>query len=217
MTLLSALAAGALLVPALALGTVRTPAEGPVRPTLTPVRITAAAPAAARAPGNVPAQGRAGTGWAPVPTGATAALSATAGGWVWPLSPPPAVQRRFAVGPAPWSPGHRGVDLAAAPGASVRAPASGTVHFAGMLAGRPVLSIDHGNGLISSVEPVVSSVRRGQPVAAGQVLGRLGGGPTHCPGSCLHWGVRRDGRYIDPLLLVAAARGPAVLLPMRSP
>jgi murein DD-endopeptidase MepM/ murein hydrolase activator NlpD len=97
----------------------------------------------------------------------------------------------------------------------IRAPASGTVRFAGVLAGRPVLSLDHGNGMISSFEPVISSLRQGQSIQRADVLGRIGGGPTHCaPGTCLHWGVRRDGRYIDPLLLVPIRRGPAVLLPM---
>jgi murein DD-endopeptidase MepM/ murein hydrolase activator NlpD len=145
--------------------------------------------------------------------------------WRWPLLPPQVV-RGFTVGPARWSPGHRGVDLAtAAPGratagagAVIRAPAGGTVRYAGRIAGRPVLAIDHGHGLVSSFEPVLSRLRPGQPVAPGSVLGRIGGGPTHCaPRRCLHWGVRRDGRYIDPLTLVPRPRGPAVLLPMHRP
>jgi murein DD-endopeptidase MepM/ murein hydrolase activator NlpD len=78
-----------------------------------------------------------------------------------------------------------------------------------------VLSIDHGGGLISSFEPVISSLRRGQVVRLGDVVGQFGGGRSHCaPGSCLHWGVRRNGRYIDPLLLLPERRGPAVLLPL---
>jgi murein DD-endopeptidase MepM/ murein hydrolase activator NlpD len=81
-----------------------------------------------------------------------------------------------------------------------------------------VLSIDHGAGLVSSFEPVVSALQRGQSVQRDEVIGRLGGGPTHCaPIACLHWGVRKDGRYINPLLLVPGWRGPAVLLPMLPP
>jgi len=103
-------------------------------------------------------------------------------------------------------------------GTPIRAPASGTVHFAGIIAGRPVLSIDHGAGLISSFEPVASTLHRGQPVQRDAVIGRLSGGPTHCaPTACLHWGVRKDGRYVNPLLLVPGWRGPAVLLPMLPP
>ena len=123
--------------------------------------------------------------------------------------------RPFEIGPAPWSPGHRGVDLSAGPGAAVRAPAAGRVSFAGSVAGRPVLSLDHGAGLVSSFEPVRASAPVGTVVAAGQVVGRLAGGPGHCsPAVCLHWGVRSAGRYVDPLLLLAAFRGPVVLLPL---
>jgi murein DD-endopeptidase MepM/ murein hydrolase activator NlpD len=97
----------------------------------------------------------------------------------------------------------------------IRAPASGTVRFAGILAGRPVLSLDHGNDVISSFEPVITRLRQGQPVRRDDVLGWVGGGPTHCaPAICLHWGVRKNGRYIDPLLLLPVRPGPAVLLPM---
>jgi murein DD-endopeptidase MepM/ murein hydrolase activator NlpD len=123
----------------------------------------------------------------------------------------------FQVGPARWSAGHRGVDLAARSGAEVRAPANGTVVFAGVLAGRPVLSIDHGGGLISSFEPALSRLQRGDSVERGEVVATLGPGPTHCwPTSCLHWGVRQNGRYIDPLTLLPGQHGPAVLLPMLS-
>ena len=98
---------------------------------------------------------------------------------------------------------------------AIRSPANGVVRFVGLIAGRPVLSIDHGAGFISSFEPAFSSLRRGQPVQRDDVIGQLGGGPTHCaPARCLHWGVRKDGRYIDPLLLVPRERGPAILLPM---
>ncbi|GAB6897495.1 M23 family metallopeptidase [Kineosporia succinea] len=137
--------------------------------------------------------------------------------WEWPLQPRPALVRGFAVGPHPWSPGHRGVDLGAAVNQPVIAPAGGTVSFAGVVAGTPVVSIDHGGGLVSSFEPVRTRVRRGEPVAAGAVLGDLlGAGPgSHClPGVCLHWGVRREGTYVDPLELLGLSRGPAILLPL---
>ncbi len=128
--------------------------------------------------------------------------------WVWPLIPRPAVLRGFSVGQAVWSPGHRGVDLAGPVGAPVRAPADGTVFFAGVLAGRPVLSIDHG-AVISSFEPVSSPLRRGTAVHRGEVVGRLAPVPGHCsPVACLHWGLRRNGRYLDPLSLLPGRRGP---------
>ena len=49
----------------------------------------------------------------------------------WPLRPPPVVVRAFDA-PAPnWQRGHRGVDLAGAPGQPVHAAGAGTVVFAG--------------------------------------------------------------------------------------
>nr|WP_269329653.1 M23 family metallopeptidase [Kineosporia babensis] len=144
--------------------------------------------------------------------------SASVSQWRWPLSPRPTVERVFVLGPHPWSPGHRGVDLAGARGQPVVAPAEGTVSFAGVVAGMPVVSIDHGDGLVSSFEPVRTRVHRGQAVLGGAVLGELVGfGPgSHClPVVCLHWGTRREGVYIDPLELVGAEPGPAVLLPHR--
>ena len=49
----------------------------------------------------------------------------------WPLRPAPRVVRRFAVGPHPWSPGHRGVDLAGSAGQAVLAAGAGVVTFTG--------------------------------------------------------------------------------------
>jgi murein DD-endopeptidase MepM/ murein hydrolase activator NlpD len=145
-------------------------------------------------------------------------LRTQVGQWQWPLHPPPAVARFFAVGPEPWSPGHRGVDLLAAAGATVHAPAAGRLSYAGIVAGRPVLSLDHGGGIISSFEPVETNRPVGSVVAAGDVIGRMAGGPSHCsPGWCLHWGVRSGGRYVNPLLFLAAFRGPVVLLPLLGP
>lgn len=133
------------------------------------------------------------------------------------MLPRPEVIRGFQVGPARWSPGHRGLDLAARSGVTVRAPANGVVLFAGVLAGRSVLSIDHGGGLISSFEPAAGLFPIGTTVNRGEVIATLAPGPTHClPAVCLHWGVRRNGRYIDPLTLLPGRLGPAVLLPMLS-
>jgi murein DD-endopeptidase MepM/ murein hydrolase activator NlpD len=125
----------------------------------------------------------------------------------WPLLPRPAVVRMFDAPSPNWKPGHRGVDLAGAPGQPVFAAAGGTVVFAGELAGRPVVSIAHPGGLRTSYEPVVASVRAGRRVDAGTMLGELQAGHAGCAAAaCLHWGAmwgpasRAD--YIDPLGLV---------------
>lgn len=121
--------------------------------------------------------------------------------------------RPFEAPAEKWSPGHRGVDVEAPAGVVVVAPDSGVVHFAGTVVDRPVLSIEHAGGVLSSFEPVVASVARGQRVERGQAVGILQTG--HCAtGSCLHLGARIDGRYVSPLLLLGELRR-AVLLPTR--
>src|SRR5690606_31066246 len=112
--------------------------------------------------------------------------------------------------PHRYGPGHRGIDVSA-PEGTVRAVEAGTVRFAGSVAGRPVLSILHADGLISTYEPVTALVAEGDAVTAGQVVGQLWDGEPHCAsGPCLHLGARRGQDYLDPLLLLGA-RGPSVL------
>ena len=148
-----------------------------------------------------------------------------AGAFGWPLpggdpAGPPApgapalVVRRFLPPPTPYGRGHRGADLAAAPGTAVASAGAGVVVFAGTLAGRGVVSVRHADGLRTTYEPVVVGVAAGAPVARGTVLGRVAAGHRGCPAGCLHWGLRRavagapGGReqYLDPLLLVGLGR-----------
>lgn len=132
---------------------------------------------------------------------------ASPGGYTWPVGSggePPPVRHAFDPPAEPWLAGHRGVDLAAAAGAPVRAAGSGEVVFAGMVAGRPVVSVQHSSGLRTTYEPVQATVAAGDVVAAGDQLGTLAAEGSHCRQACLHWGARTSERhYIDPLLLVA--------------
>jgi murein DD-endopeptidase MepM/ murein hydrolase activator NlpD len=156
-----------------------------------------------------------------VAPGAAAARPAppvpAAAGSVWsaPLAPPE-VTRAFDPPAGPYGPGHRGVDLGAVPGAVVLAAGDGVVAFAGAVAGRPVVSIDHPGGLRTTYEPVDPTVGAGQAVARGSPIGVLGPGHEGCPAeACLHWGLRRGETYLDPMLLL---RLPEVrLLPMGAP
>lgn len=133
----------------------------------------------------------------------------------WPLSPRPEVVAGFDPPDQVWSAGHRGVDLLGTPGAAVHTALAGTVRFAGTIAGRGVLVVDHG-GRRTTYEPVRSSVPVGADVAAGDQIGTLQAGPSHCaPRSCLHWGLIAGDRYLDPLTLVGA--GPIRLLPLLTP
>ncbi|WP_338892824.1 M23 family metallopeptidase [Rhodococcus sovatensis] len=122
--------------------------------------------------------------------------------FVWPLEPRPLVVRPFDPPEREWLPGHRGVDLAGREGQSVRAAGDGVVVFAGIVATKPVVSVDHPSGLRTTYEPVVSSVTPGSRVRGGDVIGTLASGHAGCVTPCLHWGVRRDRTYLDPLALM---------------
>jgi len=125
------------------------------------------------------------------------------------------VVRAFEAPADRYSAGHRGIDLVAGEGDPVRAPADGEVTFVGTVVDRPVLSIRHGNDLISSFEPVTATVGEGDRVRAGQVIGIVATG-AHCSGQCVHFGVRRHGQYISPVLFLGGVAR-AVLLPLPPP
>lgn len=129
----------------------------------------------------------------------------------WPTGAPASVVRTFDPPAKPWLAGHRGVDLLVVPGQEVRSPLPGVVVLARRVVDRPVIVVQSG-ALRVSLEPVDATVAVGTAVAAGQPIGTVANGRGHCPPRhCLHWGVRVDGVYHDPLLLVRHYR--PVLLP----
>lgn len=131
----------------------------------------------------------------------------------WPLVPRPEVVEGFDPPESRWGAGHRGVDLAGRPGQAVRTAEAGRVTFAGSLAGRGVVVVDHG-ATRTTYEPVEATAAVGDAVTAGATIGRLQLFGSHCfPSACLHWGLI-EGRehYLDPLTLVGA--GPVRLLPL---
>jgi murein DD-endopeptidase MepM/ murein hydrolase activator NlpD len=145
------------------------------------------------------------------------AAAAAPARWVWPVAPPQQILRPFEAPPNQYSAGHRGIDIGAAAGDLVYAPADGIVAFTGVVADRPLLSVLHSGDLRSSLEPVLALVAEGEQVVAGQVIGavsvRTGPRPEHCLQSCLHFGVRLHGQYVSPLLLLGSFPR-AVLLPI---
>jgi murein DD-endopeptidase MepM/ murein hydrolase activator NlpD len=147
-----------------------------------------------------------------VPLGAARASGTDPVG-VWPLLPEPAVVTGFEPPATPWGAGHRGVDLLGHVAQPVAAALPGRVSFAGVLAGRPVLVVDHG-GTRTTYEPVAATVSVGDTVAAGDLIGVLSLVGSHClPRACLHWGwIEGAETYLDPLRLVGA--GPVRLLPL---
>ncbi|QHC31607.1 M23 family metallopeptidase [Streptomyces sp. HF10] len=137
---------------------------------------------------------------------------------VWPVGVRPPVLRGWEPPATPYGPGHRGVDLAAAPGGPVRAVAAGRVSFAGRVAGRGVVTVElTGTGLRTTYEPVSPSVEEGAEVAAGDVVGVVATG-AHCgAAACVHWGLLRGETYLNPLSLLPPwllGRGPSRLLPV---
>ncbi|MFJ1643666.1 peptidoglycan DD-metalloendopeptidase family protein [Streptomyces sp. NPDC088258] len=169
--------------------------------------------------------GRSADGAVAAPVGALVAHPARKdvpdGGRAWPLGARPAVERGWQPPASAYGPGHRGVDLAAPAGATVRAAAAGQVSFSGRVAGRGVVSItlpDTGEpALRITYEPVDPLVGKGGRVVAGQPVATLAAGPWHCATGCLHWGLRRGGTYLDPLSLLPAEplrRRPSRLLPV---
>ena len=131
--------------------------------------------------------------------------------WTWPAPPPIHVTSPFRAPATRYASGHRGIDLAVLPGAVLVAPGHGLVSFAGQVAGRGVVAIDHGDGVISAIEPVEALVVTGAEVAEGDPIGvaSVGG---HCDARCVHFGVRVDGEYVSPFLFLGGLPR-AVLLP----
>lgn len=113
----------------------------------------------------------------------------------------------FRMDAGPYGPGNRGLEYGTLRGDPVRAVAAGRVAFAGPVAGRLVLSIDHPDGRRSSLTNMASlDVARGDVVTQGTPVGTAA---TH-----LHLGVREGRTYIDPQLLFVTGRRRAVLVPL---
>jgi murein DD-endopeptidase MepM/ murein hydrolase activator NlpD len=115
---------------------------------------------------------------------------------------PVRVVRQFAPPANRYGPGNRGVDLAASAAGIVLAAGAGRVTFAGQVAGRGVVVVEHADGVRTEYEPVSASVRVGATVSAAQPIGRLAGTHGGCTQPCLHWGARYGGEYLDPMTLL---------------
>ena len=135
-------------------------------------------------------------------------------GWGWPVEGP--VLTHYSNDESnPYAAGmHRGIDIAAPVGAGVRAARAGEVTFAGALgyAGLTV-AVRTADGYVTSYLHLAAiAVRRGESVAGGARLGRVGTtGRRSNPKPHLHFGVRIAGeqrRYVDPLTLLPPLPGP---------
>ncbi len=127
--------------------------------------------------------------------------------WTWPANGP--VLQPFTFADDPYAAGlHRGIDVAAPAGTAVRAPAAGTVSFAGTVPrhGRTVTIQTADGYAVTLVHLGGIAVSRGSPVAEGATVGTIGssGEPEHGV-PYVHLGVRVTAEpegYVDPLLLL---------------
>jgi murein DD-endopeptidase MepM/ murein hydrolase activator NlpD len=130
-------------------------------------------------------------------------VEAAEGTWLWPVVGP--ITRGFDPPDSPYGSGHRGIDIATDAGTIVIAPAAGTVTFAGPIGGYLFLTIDHGSGLASTYSWVSELlVHKGDAVTEGEQIARSGNGHPGDTIPSLHFGVKLNGAYVDPLLYLRA-------------
>ena len=108
---------------------------------------------------------------------------------------------------------HDGVDILAAAGTPIVAPARGRVVFVGqMMDGAEVVVLAHDNGLVSlyahlQMGPLAPTIKAGDIVQAGDRIGAVGlTGMT--TGYHLHWSVYQSGIPIDPMGTLVAPAAP---------
>lgn len=127
--------------------------------------------------------------------------------FIWPCPSSSRITSQFGGRSSPTegaSTDHKGVDIGASTGSDILAAASGTVTIStySVSAGNYIM-IDHGGG-VSTVYMHCSSllVSEGEEVTQGQVIAKVGS-TGYSTGPHLHFGVRADGAYVNPLQYVS--------------
>ncbi len=99
---------------------------------------------------------------------------------------------------------HSGLDFAVPKGTPIQVPANGVVTIVGdyFFNGRTVF-VDHGQGFITMYCHLDAvSVKKGQEVKRGDVLGRVGA-TGRATGPHLHWNVSLNGNRVDPAIFLS--------------
>jgi hypothetical protein len=110
-------------------------------------------------------------------------------------------------------PGHRGIDIAINSSSPILAPFDGSVFFAGEVVDRQVVTLISESGLKASFEPVCGLQPVGTRVSKWQTIGVLCVPETdyeiHCV-SCLHFSLRNNYGYLNPLLFYGGLKPPGL-------
>src|SRR3954468_6693182 len=129
--------------------------------------------------------------------------------WAWPVDGP--VIRPFVLGDDPYAGGqHRGIDIGATPGTSIRAPASGSVSFAGTVpSGGKTVTIRTADGYAVTLQHLGAySVARGAGVTEGDAIATAPAAGAGGAAPSVYLGIRvgnDPNDYVDPLTLLPAA------------
>lgn len=102
---------------------------------------------------------------------------------------------------------HHGMDFAGKAGSEVVAVAAGVVTWSGKRSGYgQMVEIDHGNGYLTRYgHNQENLVQVGEKVRKGQTIARMGSS-GRSTGPHVHFEVSRNGRTVDPVKYIAAAR-----------
>lgn len=108
------------------------------------------------------------------------------------------------------APGNRGWEYQTVPGSRVVAAGAGRIVFAGAIAGRLYVSIDHPCGLRTTYSGLASvEVVRGEQIEAGTGVGTAA--------DRFHFGVRQGAAYLDPASLFRSDAAAGVRRPRLVP
>lgn len=128
------------------------------------------------------------------------------GGLIWPCPSSKRITSTFGNRKSPTKGGstyHEGIDIGSPVGSTVIAAAAGEVVISkySYSAGNYIM-IDHGSGIFTVYMHLsVRSVDVGKEVSQGQKIGEVGS-TGYSTGPHLHFGIRKNGKYVNPLTFV---------------